>query len=63
MINLGVKVQVFMMSSQEFSIALEKRKVPKPKLTPSVMDKVKLILSKRLEQYKTTLEVSSELAT
>ncbi|KAI8578436.1 hypothetical protein K450DRAFT_246787 [Umbelopsis ramanniana AG] len=49
-------VQVFMMSSQEFSIALEKRKVPKPKLTPSVMDKVKLILSKRLEQYKTTLE-------
>jgi hypothetical protein len=51
------------MSSQEFSIALEKRKVPKPKLTPSVMDKVKLILSKRLEQYKTTLEVSRLLAT
>ncbi|KAG2175165.1 hypothetical protein INT44_007653 [Umbelopsis vinacea] len=54
--ELIASVQVFMMSSQEFSKAMEKRKVPKPKSTPSVMDKVKLILSKRLEQYKTTLE-------
>ncbi|KAH8551536.1 hypothetical protein BGW37DRAFT_513309 [Umbelopsis sp. PMI_123] len=56
-IELLASVQVFMMSSQEFAIALKKRKVPKPRLTPAVIDKVRLILAKRLEHYKTTLEV------
>ncbi|KAJ2964450.1 hypothetical protein NQZ79_g637 [Umbelopsis isabellina] len=54
--ELLVCVQVFMMSSQEFSTMLGKRKLPKPKRSAVVMDKIVAILSKRLEQYSGSVE-------
>lgn len=50
-------VQVFMMSSQEFSTMLGKRKLPKPKRSAMIMDKIIAILTKRLEQYAGSVEV------
>lgn len=36
----------------------EKQKLPKPKLTKEVKEKIKTILQKRLERYPTSLEVN-----
>ncbi|KAG2183393.1 hypothetical protein INT43_006399 [Umbelopsis isabellina] len=54
--ELLVCVQVFMMSSQEFSTMLGKRKLPKPKRSAVIMDKIIAILTKRLEQYSGSVE-------
>lgn len=36
----------------------EKQKLPKPKLTKEVKEKIEIILKKRLERYPTSLEVN-----
>ncbi|CAM0143114.1 Ribosomal lysine N-methyltransferase 4 [Umbelopsis sp. WA50703] len=54
--ELLVCVQVFMMSSQDFSTMLGKRKLPKAKRSAVVMDTIKAILNKRLDQYPGHLE-------
>lgn len=45
-------------TKDEFKMMEEKQKLPKPKLTKEVKEKIEIILKKRLERYPTSLEVN-----
>ncbi|CEJ01742.1 hypothetical protein RMCBS344292_15763 [Rhizopus microsporus] len=54
--ELIVSVHVLCSTKDEFKMMEEKQKLPKPKLTKEVKEKIKTILQKRLERYPTSLE-------
>ncbi|KAI8990213.1 hypothetical protein BDB01DRAFT_780451 [Pilobolus umbonatus] len=55
--EMMIAVQVLQSSLQEFKAIQEKGKLPKPRLTKEVKEKLVSILNKRLDRYPTTLEV------
>jgi len=54
--ELLICAQVFTLSSTEFNTLLSKRKLPKLKMTEELREQMRSLITKRLEQYKTSME-------
>lgn len=51
-------VRLLQLNDQEWIRIREKETLPKPKVDPTVLEAIRLVLDQRLQRYPTTIEVS-----